>query len=230
VRNHWMIAPLLAVSASAAALQVIDVADGHTVTAKVSARELTRVSMAGDGRIARVWGLGEQMSVEPDKDGGQVFIRPVAGAAAGPFSFFVRDDAGATYTVVAVPVDMPSDAIVLKAAGSARNERGAEHSFVGTLRALVRAMALGQEPYGYTATTMGREVALWAEARVVLERRYAGELAGEVYRLTNTSSEPMRVDERELGQLAADVQAIAIARHELAPNESTAVYLVRGRR
>ena len=230
MRGHWMIAPLLALSASASALQEIEVADGRTVTVKVSTRELTRVSMAGEGRIVRVWGLEERMTVEPDTDGGQVFVRPVQTQSPRPFSFFVKDDSGATYTLVAVPVDMPSDAIVLTAAHPARDGRGVAQPYIGALKALARAMADGTEPPGYRAVAFGRETPLWREARLVLERRYEGDLVGEVYRLTNTSGAEMRIDEREFGALAADIEAVAVERHVLDAGETTTVYLLRAGR
>lgn len=230
MRQHWMMLVLLALSAPSSALQVIDVADGRTVTANVSARELTRVSMADERRIVRVWGLEERMSVEPDKDGGQVFIRPTQGPSPRPFSFFVKDDTGATYTVVAVPVDMPSDAIVLKASRSLNAARGDAQPFVRALKALIRSVALGSEPDGYTMAVVERPVPLWREARLVLERRYEGERSAEVYRLTNTSDRQMRIDEREFGVLADDIEAVALDQHVLEPGESTALYLVRGPR
>ena len=161
MRGHWMIAPLLALSASAPALQEIEVADGRTVTVKVSSRELTRVSMAGERRIVRVWGLEERMTVEPDKDGGQVFVRPAQVPSPRPFSFFVKDDSGATYTLVAVPVDMPSDAIVLSAARPPRDERGVAQPYIGVLKTLARAMMDGSEADGYTSVAVGRERPFW---------------------------------------------------------------------
>jgi len=230
VRKRWMTLALLALSTGASALQEIDVADGRTVTAKVSARELTRVGMADGRRIVRVWGLEERMTVEPDKEGGQVFIRPTQIPAPRPFSFFVRDDSGSTYTVVAVPVDMPADAIVLKAQGKPEAQPGTAHPFVDEVKSLIRAMAFEREPDGYTLAVVNRAVPLWNEARLVLQRRYEGDRIGEVYRLTNTSGAEMRIDERELGVLADDIEAVALERHELQPGESTAVYLVREQR
>ena len=230
MRKRWMTITLLALSTGASALQEIEVADGRTVTAKVSARELTRIGMADGRRIVRVWGLEERMTVEPDREGGQVFIRPAQIPVPRPFSFFVRDDAGATYTVVAVPVDMPADAIILKAQKASEQQPGTAHPFVIVLKSLIRAMALEREPDGYTLAVVNRAVPLWNEARLVLERRYQGDRIGEVYRLTNTSGVEMRIDERELGVLAEDIEAVALERHVLEAGESTALYLVREQR
>jgi len=223
---------LLSLSLEGHALQLVDVVDGQTVTVKVSSRDLTRISMADGGRINRVWGLEDYMQVEPDREGGQVFLRPAPGMTARAFSFFVRDDHGATHTLLAVPVDMPSDTVLLRpknrAAGvSTTGAATRAVPYTERIKRLVRAMARGAVPEGYMPSAEKREIPLWAEARIVLTARYSGGLAGEVYQLTNISDEEMRLDEREFSRLATNIKAVAIVEHNLAPKQSTRVYLVR---
>jgi conjugal transfer pilus assembly protein TraK len=231
VRIHSLLAlVLLGLSLEGHALQLVDVVDGQTVTVKVSSKDLTRIAMADGGRIDRVWGLEDYMQVEPDREGGQVFLRPAPGMTARAFSFFVRDDKGATHTLLAVPVDMPSDTVLLRP-----KNRAAEVSNVVTLaipyteriKNLVRALARGAVPEGYMPSVEEREIPLWAEARIALTARYSGELMGEVYQLTNISDAEMRLDEREFARLATDIKAVAIVEHRLAPQQSTRLYLVR---
>ncbi len=213
----------------AQAMQAVDVVDGHTVTVQVSARELTRIGMAGEGRIVRVWGLEERMNVEADTEGGQVFIRPTQSGKPRPFSLFVKDDRGATYTLVAIPVDMPSDAVILhpkQAMGPAGLGQSAA-AYVARLKYLVRAMAKGLEPEGYTPVKVDKPVPLWDGTRLVLLRRWMGELVGEVYRLTNVSATEKDLDERGFGVLEKNILAVAIEQRTLAPGESTSIYLVR---
>ena len=118
----------------------------------------------------------------------------------------------------------------MKAQAKPEAQPGTAHPFVVEVKSLIRAMALEREPDGYTLAVVNRAVPLWNEARLVLQRRYEGDRIGEVYRLTNTSGAEMRIDERELGVLADDIEAVALERHELQPGESTAVYLVREQR
>jgi len=223
---------LLNLSLEAHALQLVEVVDGQTVTIKVSIRDLTRIAMADGGRITRVWGLEDHMQVEPDREGGQVFLRPVPGMTARAFSFFIRDDQGATHTLLAVPVDMPSDTVLLRPKNRAAAARASGHDahsipYIERIKRLVRDMARGAVPDGYLPAAEGREIPLWAEARVVLVTRFDGDFTGEVYRLTNVSDEEMRLDEREFAALAADIKAVAIVEHTLAPQQSTRIYLVR---
>lgn len=231
MRIHSLLAlVLLGLSLESHALQLVDVVDGQTVTVKVSGKDLTRIAMADGSRIDRVWGLEDYMQVEPDREGGQVFLRPAPGLTARAFSFFVRDDQGATHTLLAVPVDMPSDTVLLRP-----KNRAAEVSNVATLaipyteriKNLVRALARGAVPEGYMPSVEEREITLWAEARIALTARYSGELMGEVYQLTNISDAEMRLDEREFARLATDIKAVAIVEHRLAPQQSTRLYLVR---
>jgi len=222
---------LASLAAPAWALQVVDVTDGQTVTVKVSARELTRIGMAGGGRLTRVWGLEDRMQVQADKESGQIFVRPAAGGR--PFSFFVRDENGATYTLIATPVDMPSDTVLLRpraARDRPGDGRGADDPYVARIKSLVRALARDTVPAGYTRVSVGRPVPLWQEARITMLARYEGPLTAEVYELTNVSGAEMRLDEREFGVMADNIRAVAIQVHALSPGESTRIYVVRGTR
>lgn len=226
-----LITALLGLSLEAQALQLVEVTDGQTVTIKVSTRDLTRIAMADGGRIVRVWGMEDHLQVEPDKENGQLFLRPVPGMADQAFSFFLRDDQGATHTLLAVPVDMPSDTVLLRTTSRAGESHGVSDArsspYIESIQQLVRAMARGAVPEGYVPATENQEVPLWSEAKVVEIGHYSGDFTGEIYRLTNTSTQEMRLDEREVAALATDIKAVAIQDHVLAPAQSTRLYLVR---
>ncbi len=222
---------LFTLSLEGHALQLVDVVDGQTVTVKVSSRDLTRIAMADGGRINRVWGLEGHMQVEPDREGGEVFLRPAPGMTDHAFSFFIRDDQGATHTLLAVPVDMPSDTVLLRSknqtASVSSGPKPRATPCTENIKHLVRAMAREAVPEGYLPTVEQQEIPLWVEVRFVLTLRYSGDLSGEVYQLTNISEEEMRLDEREFARLANDIKAVAILEHTLAPQQTTRVYLIR---
>lgn len=226
-----LITALLGLSLEAQALQLVEVTDGQTVTIKVSTRDLTRIAMADGGRIVRVWGMEDHLQVEPDKESGQLFLRPVPGMAGQAISFFLRDDQGATHTLLAVPVDMPSDTVLLRTSSRVRESHAVSDArpspYIESIQHLIRAMARGAVPEGYIPATETREVPLWSEAKVVEILRYTGDFTGEIYRLTNVSTQEMRLDEREVAALATDIKAVAIQDHVLAPAQSTRLYLVR---
>ena len=232
-RKRLLTVILLALAADLPAVQLVEVVGGQTATVNVSAQELTRIAMADGARIERVWGMDEHLQVQADADAGQVFLRPLPGTTKA-FSFFVRDDAGETYTLLALPIDTPSDTVLLRArsraAGKNANhtagagERTAIH--VQRIKSLVRAMATGAVAEGYLPDYRNETVKLRNEAKVLRIARFQGELNGEIYAVTNVSGAAMQLTEREFDRLGTDVAAVAIERHALAPKQTTRVYVV----
>jgi len=213
----------------AAALQVIDAVEGQTVLAKISARELTRITI-DRARVRAVTGLEGQLLVEKDDHTGAIFVRPVD--QARPVNLFVSTDAGRTYALVLQPVDMPADTIVLRdrstrpAEYASALERSGSHEKM--IKSMILALANGDLATELELREAGREIALWREAHLFHERSYVGRtVVGDRYRLTNISAAPMRLAEAELYK--PGVLAVAIERLNLAPGETTNVFVVRQR-
>ena len=75
---------------------------------------------------------------------------------------------------------------------------------------------------------VNQPVQLWAEAHFALMRTYEGrDLTGEKYLLTNVSQEPMVLSEEEFDRDGGDVVAVSIETHNLAPGESSNVFVIR---
>ena len=174
-----------------------------------------------------------EIVLECDKDKGEIYIKPVA-AGAKPINLFVSSGK-ATYTLILKRVDMPSDTIVIvdrtlrqplaatssRVAGSAPNHERA-------LKAMLFAMAGDEVPSDLRVEEVNRSVQLWTEARFMLLTTYEGQgLAGEKYRLTNISQDPMVLTEEEFDREGGDVIAVSIENHNLGPGESTNVFVIR---
>lgn len=213
------------------AAQEFRVKDGDTITVKISSRELTRITVGGEGRIDKVWGSVGVLEIQPDKEGGEIFVRP-SPTAPTALSFFVRDDLGATYTIVAQQHDIPSETIILKPAAPRKSVgRGSEYRstpFVERVKKLMKGMALGEAIDGYSFEDTEKKVPLWAETNIVLHRVYTGyDLLGEIYSIENTSDKEMVFHEREFLDFGDHVQAAALERMKLAKGETTFLYVVR---
>jgi len=211
--------------------QELLVKDGDTITVQVSARELTRVSVEGAGRLEKVWGAAGVMEINPDKDKGEVFIRPLPGAPAS-FSFFVRDDQGATYTLLAKQSDIPSQTIMLKPANikisSLDKSRWKSRPYLENLKHLIKAMAKGDELSGYTVEMRMSRVPIWKETEIRQVRAYVGfALVGEVYTIENKTDEVLKFHEQEFMDFGEDVKAVSLEKLEVAPGETTVLYIVR---
>jgi conjugal transfer pilus assembly protein TraK len=211
------------------ALQIVEAIEGETVLARISARELTRITVER-ARVRALTGLDGQLLVEKDEHTGSIFVRPVD--AARPVNVFLGTDSGRTYALVLQPVDMPADTIVLRdrtlrpaGEGSALERSGAHETMV---KRMVIALATGELPGDLEAREVGRELALWQETQLFHERSLLGRrIVGERHRLTNVSTAPLRIAEAEL--FKAGVLGIALEHLELEPGESTAVFIVRER-
>lgn len=220
---------LLAAGLEAGAVQIVEAVDGQSIAVKLSGRDWNRLGMADGNRIEVVRGPEERFQSQEDAARGQVYVRPLGGPSS--FSLFVTDADGATYTLLVAPTDMPAETVLIRPQNSTlappEAHAGASVPHVARIKALMRSLATDAVPEGYGADLARREVPLWREARLVRTASYQGDLAGEVYELTNVSGEEMRLDERELGALAGNILAVAIARHALPPGGTTRVYLVR---
>ncbi len=210
------------------ARQLVEAADGDTITVRVSQTDLTRFRIEG-GRIKRLMGVQNVADIHKDEERGEIALRP---RVATPFSFFLTTNTGETFTVLATPVAIPSETVVIRP----RLRDAEKHSPAGPatlprierIKRLMRAM-LNQESRFYRVAEKTR-VPLWRELELTRTARWPGSLIGEEYRVRNVSGSEQRLDEREFGALGKDVLAVAIERRILAPDAATRVYVVRERR
>lgn len=188
----------------------------------------------GSGAPVPAVNAGGDVVVECDPDKGEVYVRPV-GDSAKPINLFISS-ANATYTLLLRRSDVPADTIVirdktpraLKPLGSTPGPAGPSPNHVRAMKALLVAMASDRVPADIRVEEARQSVQLWAEAAFSLVRKYEGRgLLGEKYLLRNVGSEPMVLAEQEFDRDSGDVAGIAIENHNLRPDESTSVYVIR---
>jgi conjugal transfer pilus assembly protein TraK len=215
-------------SMGAAAVQKVSVEDGGSYTVKISATELTRISVLR-GRIDKAWANTGSWKLEADKTSGEVFIRP-SGGLRKTFGFFVRDSFGNTFTLVAQPLDIPAETIQLdpmsRKAGN-KVELG-EQPYLSGIKSLLKDMA-NENRDTYFCREVGDEVPLWNETKIHLVAQCDnGFLSGDEYVINNVSGKELVLSEREFAQFGKDVRAVALEHLVLQANESTRLYIVRG--
>ena len=239
----------LSAASPAGALQTIDVREGQSVSAKISLTEQTRIKV-DRGRIVDVYGdfydaqrnPAGRVVLEKDDQAGEIYIRLIDRSVVRPFNIFVKSER-ATVGLVLQPIDMPLETIVLRERGEGAFPSGAggvvsktvsetpfpkNTSHVRAIKAMLLAMAGDTVPRDVQVRPLNREMALWKESRLILERIYvANSLVGEQYVLTNVSPALMVLAEPELYR--DGVYAVAIDEHQLRPGQSALVYVVRAR-
>lgn len=215
---------LFVVPCTASAVQVLEGVDGQSMLARVPLNDVTMIRVEG-GRIKSVDGLEGTFIAEKNEDIGLVTMKPMVNR---PFSLFVTDDQGRTFTILMTPADIPAELLVIKdksrkAAPSKIEKSG---SYERMLKGMILIMASDSVPNDMEVRELGQEIPLWHEAKFVLDRSYiAQNIVGEKYFLANVSKEAMVVAEQEL--FRRGTLAISVENMNLAPGESTNVFLVR---
>ena len=208
----------------------MDARDGETVFARISRKEVTRISIE-HGRIRKVTGNAGELVLEKDEEKGQVFIRPASPDSTKPINLFVST-AHSTIGLLLQPVDTPSDTIVIREprdapAGPARIERSARH--VRTMKNLLLVMAEDALPDDMEVREPGRELTLWPGARLTLQRQWlSAGVVGEKYQLLNTGASALELAERDL--FKRGVMAVSVEQTSLRPGEATQLFVIRERR
>jgi hypothetical protein len=216
------------------ALQVVDGSDGKTRQVNISATEMTRIAVEG-GRIRSLKYSPAELEVNEDNGVGQVFIKPVVRNKA--ISIFVVTSTDTTHALTLQPTEMGLTSIVIQEPrkdkvdrddrpGPPRQSSDRAGAFDGEIRRLFMTMARDQRTVDYERRVENKELPLWLGTRLLLMNSWTGRgWRGEWYRLLNDSNATIRVIEQEFAQ--ADVAAVSVEIHELAPRAHTNVYIVR---
>lgn len=216
------------------AAQTFEVKDGDTINITVSRKEVTRVSVSGSGRIATVRGAEGAVQVTPDKEEGDIYLRPLTSSA--DFSLFIRDSYGNNYTVAARQADVPSQTVLLKPKSTAQApdaghaQRYKETPLKTRVGELMKAMAAHSELTGFDRHTPEKPVDIprWQEVSFRLTESWTGyDVTGEVFELKNVSRKTLNFHEREFLDVGKGVIASAMEKLRLAPEETSRVFVVR---
>jgi conjugal transfer pilus assembly protein TraK len=215
---------LLCAATSAHALQILDVSDGATVFVKISSNDITRLTI-NNGRIA-AWQVPKgRLVLQKNAKTGDLYVRPLNRET--PVSLFVTSESGGTYALTLQPISMPSETVVLRETGRAQPsfaERAGSRS--DAIKAFMLAMAADRLPPDMEVKESAQDFELWQGSRLTLVRTWVGaRWVGERFDLTNTGQSSMRLAEQEL--FKQGVLSIAIEKLELAPGETTRVFVLR---
>lgn len=176
---------------------------------------------------------------------GKLIFKPVTDK---PFTMFVTDNHNDIY-IIKVQGDSKKEADLftiknVKAEERKKHIKSAEFKYqqstVKTIDLagghekaildLTRAMALNDQPRNADVTKVSNEIKLWKEATIFEKSHYSiGNLKGVKYLLKNISDKPMILAEPEFYPLNKKTLSVAIEHHELQPEESTFIYIVKSK-
>lgn len=165
------------------------------------------------------------------KETGNLLIAPITDK---PFTYFVTDDMGRTWTLRVKPnKKMACESVLIK---DVRNPYKVETSKDNPamlkatsrdamIKSLIQAMYKESTPKDMTVSRVDNQVPWWKESRFIQKSIYkANGAIGKSYVLTNITNQQMVMDEREF--FIDDVIAVSVESLQLAPGESTRVFIV----
>jgi conjugal transfer pilus assembly protein TraK len=223
---------LASLASPAVADQLKETADGGTIDCQVSAHELTRFSLIGDG-FASVSKIGtgtpyNDFAVTNEPVRGDIYVSVPEVYAAARISFFATTKKGYVYKfacpikpVEAQQVFITNPAIAKTEASDWESATPIETSAVR----LVQAMAAQAQVSGFSVRQASGLPSRAGPIEVQLIAEYRGaSLAGKVIRLANRGDALATIAERDLAPLGA--LAVAIANPVLEPGAATTAYIV----
>ena len=200
------------------ALQIKNVVDNETVTAKISSIDVTRILVQSD-RIKSVKGIKGAYTRENDEKNGEIYIQPTQPYQERAFTLLIETEQGRHFTLLLTPTSSPSQTLMLvpKGAGKERAAHFEESStYELTLMHLVRAMRNEQIPEGYSLNHIEskKSFPFGNGLKIKLKTIYQGfNLRGEVYEMTNTTAYSIMLNERDLykfGTRAVSLETLQI--------------------
>ncbi len=216
-RILWMMLTLLSLNTTAA--QLLQGEPDETLHATVSRSEPTLVRVEGS-RITRVYGAEGDFTAVPDSETGAAYIKPMADKSH--ISIFITDESKHTWKLLLAIIDKPADTIVIH--GRKKSVRTVEADHDMERNRAIKHMILALESPQMESRSVNRVVPLWNDVMFVLTATVDGRYTGEKYRMKNTSSHQLVIDERELYR--PGVVAVSVERPVLNPGEASDVFII----
>ena len=232
-----LLAAALSLSASPAlADQFVEAADNAKIDCTLSRDELTRIALVGDefssvSKIASGYPYND-FGVTHEPVRGDIYISVPPSFASDSVSFFATSKQGFVYKFAChtAPVEahqlfITNPALAKPEAETWENERSEEQTII----ALVKAMAEGAAPPGYSVhQRMMRPVRTGSiEVQLIAEYRGANYNAQQ-FILTNRGKTAVELNEEELAPKSA--RAISFAQNTLKAGTSTSAFVVTATR
>jgi type-F conjugative transfer system secretin TraK len=190
----WLASPVFA-------LQIKNVVDNETTSAKISSLDVTRIFVEGD-RIQSVKGVKGAYTRENDEKKGEIFIQPTSAYQDHAFTLLINTEQGRHFTLLLRPTASPSETLMLvpKGVGHARAAHFEQaSSYDLTITHLMRDMKKGTLPEGYVMQAIEGKTTyqFGTKLQVKFKAIYQGlNLRGEILEVKNMQCIPVTLDER----------------------------------
>lgn len=215
---------ILSANPDAFATQNLQGSPDETLHAVISRSDPTLMRINGQN-IVNIYGTEGEFTATPDGETGSAYIKPIGDK--NPISIFVTDATNQTWRLLLTVTDTPADTIVIASEKKKAPEIpfGRDMERNRAIKYIVLALRSPDQVPEIEIHETNRITPLWSNALFVLTATANGQYNGEKYRLINTSSQQMIVDERELYRKG--VVAVSVERPVLNPGETSEVYIIQ---
>lgn len=182
------------------------------------------------------------LAYQKDNTNGVLYFTLANPNFLGTISVFVNDDEGERYKLILVPTQQAAQEIIIvpptrplddgSSGVDSLDLKEKSGSYIYEIKRMM--FDLGRAGNGENTQdvmnkiVVNQKIPLWKQADLVLANRYDnGVLMGEEYYMTNITSKTLVIREQEFYR--NNVLAVSVDKLNLEPNETTIVYVVRGR-
>jgi hypothetical protein len=206
------------------ALQKFQFSENERVEGTISNTEMNRVRIEGD-RIKQVIGSNKSYQIDGEGKNGQLFIK-AHDETQEPAIFSVVTEKGKTQDFKLTPKKQKGEIIIVEAAkhGASNSAQayGIKHRIHADIVELIKKAAL--EPVN---TEILQTIAFDNLEAKHLSTKNTGNFEVEIWQLTNTGPDTIKLDERSFELTGANIKAIGLEALELLQEQSTIMYVVR---
>ncbi len=221
-RNAALLMSIMTIlTGGAYAMQVISPVEGDTTHIEISAKELNVIKT----NISGIKALSSSTRLDVKLDNKAVFVKYI-GAGNEPQELILMSDGGEIYPLVLTPKAIPAETVVLRLREDTSEALKWETSLgqVKAVKDLIKGMYIDMPPRGFVVEQANENRTEWQEVSKTLVKKYNGSmLRGEVYLLKATAAGVV-LDEKEFHKKG--VLAVSLEKYELAPAETTKLYVV----
>ncbi|MDD5056530.1 MAG: type-F conjugative transfer system secretin TraK [Sideroxydans sp.] len=167
----------------------------------------------------------DSSNVDIKQDGSSIFVSP---KTTDPFAIYVTgsEPGDQVISLTLIPKDIPAQTIVLQADTTTVVRQQKTESYTQQLVDLLRRVALGKVPDGFSEGRMPNAVAINGELSITPKSRYSGSWM-DIYRYTILNNSKETVELSETSFYRKGVRAVAIYPNlTLRSGDTTDVYVV----
>lgn len=215
------------ISTGAYALQVKSVKDNQTASAKISAKELSRIFVLNE-RIQSVRGVNGVYELIKDENQGAIYVKPTPYFANKAFNLFITTEQDHTYNLLLMPMDIPAENIEIRSLSPSlqlSNRWEKNSPYVEMLVNFVNSMVNESKIEGFTAINMDSKPITYSKFNMELVTVYKGaQIQGEVWCLTNTTKKTLYIKPSMF--FKHDTRAISIESDTIPAGDEVFIYKV----